>query len=553
TITAIAGTPQGALVTKDYTTPLRALVRDNLSNPMTGIVVTFTPPTGAANASVTFPSGNTAVTGVDGQASVVVRANAVGGAFVVNATVPNVATAAPFALTNTPPVPTSIVATGGTPQSSTVTTNYASALEATVRDTLGNPSSGVLVTFTVPTGSGIASATFSSGNTATTDAQGKARVNVTANSVVGAFVVNATAAGVSDSAAYNLSNLAPTTASITATAGTPQNALVGKDYATTLQATVKDNLGNPVSGVVVAFAAPSSGASVTFPSGNTASTNAQGQASVAVRANTTAGSSQVTATTAGVNGSATFALTNSAAVPTTITASAGTPQSATVTTQYSQQLEATVLDTLGNAANGVLVTFAAPNTAGSATVTFPAGNTSTTDTQGRARVAVKANDTIGAVTVIATAVGVTGDARFALTNTAPAVASVIATSGTPQTARIGSMFGQSLVATVRNSLNAPVSGITVTFVAPSAGASVTFPNGNTALTNASGEASVQVKANANAGSFNVVASAAGATGNAIFGLTTTAACQPANSVVFGAIKGAAMNSLVTSNTVTISG
>jgi hypothetical protein len=552
-ITAVAGTPQSVLVTKDYTTPIRALVKDNLNNPMAGVVVTFTPPTGSAVASVTFPSGSTAVTGVDGQASVSVRANTVSGAFTVNATVPNVATPAAFSLTNTPPVPTTITATCGTPQSATVTTNYAAALEATVRDTLGNPSGGVLVTFSAPPAAGAATVTFPSGNTATTDGQGKARVTVTANAVTGALSVTAATNGVSGTGTFSLTNLAPTTASITATAGTPQSALVGKDFATALQATVKDSLGNPVSGASVTFTAPTAGASATFSPGATANTNAQGQASVAVRANAIAGSFQVTATTNGVTGNAAFALTNSPAVATTISATAGTPQSTTITTQYAQQIEATVLDTLGNASAGVLVTFAAPTTAGSATVTFPAGNTGTTDAQGKARVAVKANDTAGAVTVIATATNVAGDARFNLTNIAPTVANIITVSGTPQTARSGTPFTQALVATVRDSLGAPVNGVLVTFAAPTAGASVTFPSGNTATTNAAGQASLTVQANANVGVFNVTATALGATGNASFALTITAACQPANGVVFTAVTGAGLNSVVTSNTVTVTG
>lgn len=552
-ITVVAGTPQSALVTKEYGVPLKVLVKDNLNNPMTGVVVTFTPPTGAAVASVTFPTSNTAVTGVDGQASVIVRANAVSGTFAVNATVLNVSSPAVFNLTNTPPVPTTISATGGTPQSTTVTLAYSVALEATVRDTLGAASPGVLVTFAAPTGVGAPSVTFPSGATATTDAQGKARVPATANSVPGTLTVTATAAGVTGNASFNLTNLAPTTASITATSGTPQSALVGNDYTTALQATVKDNLGNPVVNAPVVFAAPSAGPSATFTSSATVNTNAQGQASVTVRANTTAGSFQVTASTSGVSGNASFALTNGAPVATTITATGGTPQATTITTQYSQQLEATVFDTLGAPSAGVLVTFAAPNTPGAASVTFPAGNTATTDAQGKVRVAARANDVTGTLSVIATAANVPGEARFNLTQTAPSVASIVALSGTPQTTRSGTAFAQPLVVVVRDNLGGFVNGAVVTFAAPSTGASVTFAGGNTATTTANGQASLVVHGNANAGAFLVTATTPGAVGNASFALTISAACQAANSVMFTPLNNAPLNRVITSNTVVVNG
>src|SRR4029077_18978862 len=68
------------------------------------------------------------------------------------------------------------------------------------------------------------------------------------------------------------------TQSITATAGTPQTTTVGTAFGAALQATVKNGLGNPVSGVTVTFTAPGSGASATFGGSTTVGvvTNASG-------------------------------------------------------------------------------------------------------------------------------------------------------------------------------------------------------------------------------------------------------------------------------------
>src|SRR5271170_2035259 len=61
----------------------------------------------------------------------------------------------------------------------------------------------------------------------------------------------------------------PPVTAITATSGTPQNAVVDAAFALTLQATVTSG-GSPASGMTVTFTAPASGASGTFASNGTA-------------------------------------------------------------------------------------------------------------------------------------------------------------------------------------------------------------------------------------------------------------------------------------------
>src|SRR5262249_15463105 len=67
-------------------------------------------------------------------------------------------------------------------------------------------------------------------------------------------------------------------------------------------------------------------------------------------------------------------------------------------------------------------------------------------------------------------------------------AAIPATAGTPQSAAVSTAYGTALQATVLNASNAPMSGVTVTFTAPSTGASGTFAGlaTATAVTNASG-------------------------------------------------------------------
>ncbi|HEY4838133.1 MAG TPA: Ig-like domain-containing protein [Candidatus Acidoferrales bacterium] len=172
-------------------------------------------------------------------------------------------------------------------------------------------------------------------------------------------------------------------ASITATGGTPQSAVIEAEFATPLQATVKDSNSNPVAGVTVTFTAPSTGATAFFQGGaNTAVTNASGVAtSVNLFAGDTAGGPyNVAATVVGVATPANFALTNTVGQPEQIIIKTGTPQTATVTTAFALPLSVTVEDGGGNPVPGVTITFTPPSTGASGT--FAGGNTAVSNSSG---------------------------------------------------------------------------------------------------------------------------------------------------------------------------
>jgi hypothetical protein len=544
-VAATSGTPQSATISTAFAASLVATVTDAGNNPVSGVLVTFTPP--ASGASGTFAGGvNTATTNASGVAtSAVFTANATaGGPYNVVASATG-ATSANFSLTNTAGAAAKVAATSGTPQTATISTAFAAPLVATVTDAGNNPVSGVVVTFTPP-GSG-ASGTFAGGvNTATTNASGVATsATFTANATAGGpYNVVASATGAT-SANFSLTNKAGAAAKVAATSGTPQSAAISTAFAAPLVATVTDASNNPVSGVVVTFTPPASGASGTFAGGvNTATTNASGVATSATfTANATAGGPyNVVASATGAT-SANFSLTNTSGLPAKVAATSGTPQSATISTAFAASLVATVTDAGNNPVSGVLVTFTPP--ASGASGTFAGGvNTATTNASGVATSAVfTANATAGGpYNVVASATGATS-ANFALTNKAGAAAKVAATSGTPQTATISTAFAAPLVATVTDAGNNPVSGVVVTFTPPGSGASGTFAGGvNTATTNASGVAtSATFTANATAGGpYNVVASATGAT-SANFALTNKAGAAAKVAATSGTPQSASIN------------
>jgi hypothetical protein len=97
---------------------------------------------------------------------------------------------------------------------------------------------------------------------------------------------------------------------ITVASGNNQQTVINTPFAAPLVVTVSSPYGEPVAGGVVAYTAPASGASATFPGGsNTTTIDASGEASIAVAANGTTGSYTVSASAAGA-GSAIFNLKN---------------------------------------------------------------------------------------------------------------------------------------------------------------------------------------------------------------------------------------------------
>src|SRR5450631_271635 len=191
-----------------------------------------------------------------------------------------------------------VIPFAGNGQSTATNAAFGAALSAQVLGPCGELLSGLTVTFTAPSSG--ASATFPNGASAVTNAQGVATVNVSANGTAGSYQVTATTAGIPG--LFSLTNTAgsPTPTSITVTAGTPQSTVVNTAFGTNLMVIVKDGSNNPVSGVTVTFASPTSGPSATLAPGTSVVTGSDGTASVSATASVAAGAYDVTATVNGL-------------------------------------------------------------------------------------------------------------------------------------------------------------------------------------------------------------------------------------------------------------
>jgi hypothetical protein len=181
---------------------------------------------------------------------------------------------------------------------------------------------------------------------------------------------------------------------LTLVAGTPQTAIVGTAFASSLQVALANSDGCPVTsaaGVAVTFSAPAGGASGVFSSSdsNTVIVGADSSGAVAAppfTANTAAGSYTVTA--GSQYGSISFSLTNAAAgiwcstlgrrapvsagEPVKLAAGVGSTQSAPAGARFPIRLAVTATDAEGNPVAGALVRFSAPRAGASGRFTVRA-------------------------------------------------------------------------------------------------------------------------------------------------------------------------------------
>jgi len=389
--------------------------------------------------------------------------------------------------------PATITATAGTPQSTVVNTAFGTALQATALDASNNPLSGVTVTFAAPSSGAAASFGGSATATVTTNSSGIATAPaLTANGQVGNYTVNATMAGVSNPAVFSLSN----------TIGGGSLSGSGNSSSATANLTTEGsadwvhwgdgvlNRKNGVSAQISDYAEVGSGQVSTYNNDPRTLSWTDGTP---------------TASASNSNGVYIFSLNNGFA----FTAPAdgnrrsltvhlgGWLSGGTLTAHLSDQSAGDFVDTTAPASGQYDRNY---------TLTYSAASAGQTLTVSWVMTSGQGNVTLNGA---------------ALSGTGP---SISATGGTPQSAAVNTAFPAALQATVTDAANNPLSGVTVTFTAPSSGASAKF-NGSltaTAVTNAGGVAvAPTLTAYGQAGSYTVTATANGANTPATFSLTNT--------------------------------
>lgn len=350
--------------------------------------------------------------------------------------------------------------------------------------------------------------------------------------LVGAPALASEGSGVSGCPSSNPPN------QMTLVAGTPQTAILGTAFATTLQVALSNSDGCPVTsaaaGIPVTFSAPSNGASGMFSNSgsNTVIVGADASGAVAAppfTANTGVGSYTVTASSQ--YGSVSFSLTNTAAgIPARIVALPLKSRSASVLSRYPHPLQIKVLDSRGNPVAGTTVTFTLGSgalsacgtiTSSSPGATFTGTGTQATATTGATGVAssplLTANSTAGSFTATAavsgkeptggsgkessgaSGSGAAAPVSFSLSNLAGKPTKLNPGVGATQSTPAGTPFPIRLAVTVTDTQKNPVPGALITFSAPLAGTTgrfTVYSRGPHHRTRVSHPNTVKVKTNA---------------------------------------------------------
>lgn len=267
-------------------------------------------------------------------------------------------------------------------------------------------------------------------------------------------------------------------AAITKTAGDNQSALLGTAVAVTPSVTVRDSAGNPTADVPVSFSASAGGGSVT---GGSAITNASGIATVGSwTLGTIVGANALTAAVSGL-ASVTFSASATPAPIASIAIRAGDAQTAGSGAAVSVPPSVIVLNSAGQPAQGVAVTFAVTSGGGAIS-----GASQTTNAAGLATVTSWTLGAVGVNKMTATVTGLTPvtfsatatpTAGIALSTTQLAYGATVgaSTAGT-QTVRITNGGGGSLTALVLGAISyTGTSGwLTASLDATSAPATITL-------------------------------------------------------------------------------
>jgi hypothetical protein len=453
-----------------------------------------------------------------------------------------------------PPTGLQIAPSGGNVQSAAINTNYAAPLSVTVRDASSNPIIGASVTFSLPVAG--ASGTFPGAVTTavvTTNASGVATSpSVTANGVVGAFAATATVAGLITPASFSLLNTSGAAYTIVVTPTTPDWGFI-TESGTGAHAFVTGPATPPAgTGSVELQAVTANGGELYFTpqfAGMRLDTLKGLQFSTFISAGTNDLAfdldvdANLAAPTGAYQGRLVFTpgLLAGAVLPgvwqtwdayTQKAWYATRPPINATCTQATPCTLANILALYPNA--GVIAQY----TAGTATLPgilgFKLGNNGATGTVSMDKLVMVREGPPATLTAW----------TYDFEPISPAPATVTATAGTPQSTQVNTAFSLPLTAQVRDANSQLLSGLTVTFDLPAAGASGMFPgsviSATAVTTSVIGQAnSPAVTANATAGSYTATATVTGVLTPATYSLQNVGPPAVLQSVASRKVHGAA--------------
>ncbi|HVH13575.1 MAG TPA: Ig-like domain-containing protein, partial [Longimicrobium sp.] len=360
----------------------------------------------------------------------------------------------------------------GNLQQATVGAQLADPIVVRVTDQDGDPVPGLSVTFAVTAGGGTLFAA-----TAQTNASGEASNRWTLGTVaadtqrVEARVIDPESGQPVVLATFLAIGRADVPASITARPPAARTGSAGQPLADSLEALVQDRHGNPVPGATVTWLATSGGGSV---SPATTTTGANGIARASWTLGRQIGTQQTAEASLSPAVRAQFTATAGVPVGAVLVKVSGDTQNGTVGTSLGQPAVVEARTSVGLPLQGVSITWTPATGSGTATppvsITGPDGRASTTWTVGT---------TPGAITLMASADGVTPVTFEATANPGAPAGRLAIVDGDGQTAPPTALLPRPLAVRATDAFGNPLAGVTVTWAVTGGGGSIAPPSSQT--------------------------------------------------------------------------
>ncbi len=506
TLSIAGGSNQAGAVSAALATPLSVMVTDALSNPVSGINVSWSVSTGGGSLGVT-----SSVTNASGIATDSWTLGALAGAQTVTASASGLAgSPAIFSATAAAGVATKLVITSQ-PATTIAGVNLAPSLIATAEDAAGNLATTFTGPVTVSLTTNPGSATLSGTTTVNAVAGVATFSGISLNKAASGYRVSVSSGSLSQDTSVPLTIGAAAAASLAVNGGNAQSGAISLALATPLSVAVTDAFGNAVAGVAVSWNVATGGGSL----GNaTTTTNSSGIATNSWTLGSLVGGQSVSASASGLAGSpVTFSATASAGAATKLVI-ASQPVGGAAGAGIG--LLATAEDASGN----VVTAFT-----GAVSITFgtnPGSGTigGSTTVNAVAGIATFSNLSVvkaaAGYTLVAGASGLASATSSAFDVFAAAPASISITSGNNQSGQIALALSSALAVTVVDAYANPVPNVTVNWSIGSGGGSL---GSSTAQTNASGMATDNWTLGALLGTQTVSATASGVASPVTFSAT----------------------------------
>ena len=561
TLVKISGDNQQGVVNTILGRPFVVEVRDESSDPLEGVAVTFSIIAGGGTLSAISTTTN-----ANGQAESTLTLGASVGTNTVSVSATGIQEGVTFNAeavadpqpTSPPPQPSqptmTLVKISGDSQQGVVNTILGRPFVVEVRDESSDPLEGVAVTFAIIAGGGTLSAISTM-----TDANGQAESWLTLGSSVGTNTVSVSAAGIQEGVTFTAEAVAdpqppsepPSPPLSTATtldkiSGDNQQGVVNTILGRPFVVEVRDESSDPLEGVAVTFAIIASGGTL---SATNTTTDANGRAESWLTLGASVGTNTVSVSAAGIQEEVTFT-TEAVAGPqppspppempslpqppsstaTTLDKISGDNQQGVVNTILGRPFVVEVRDESSDPLEGVAVTFAI--IAGGGTLS---AISTTTNANGRAESWLTLGSSVGTNTVSVSAAGIQEGVTF----TAEAVADPQPTSPPPQPSQptmtlvkisgdnqqgvVNTILGRPFVVEVRDESSDPLEGVAVTFSIIAGGGTLSAIS---TMTDANGRAESWLTLGPSVGTNTVSVSAAGIQEGVTFTVETVAGPQP---------------------------